>query len=225
VHEADQAIYTSLDRRGKSGYHLVARSPRVSDTEATALTRWCPSHDGLIVDAAGQVSVNFHPLPGGRFALGRTCRGRPEYSGRGGWQIYTHILLLDLETLRRSGFRPFRLYRDALALGYLHYRLDPPAVLCRVPLPAFYPKRDPGSWSPSARALGLPTFTSVVHQVDAGQEVVVAFGGDREALAEAILDQVDPNMVPATSFATGLHPSAVRPFRLHIVAEGTVAAR
>ena len=223
MHQADQAIYTSLDRRGKSGYHLVARSPGVSEGEATALARWCPSHDGLIVDAASRVSVNFHALPGGRFALARTCRGRPEYSGRGGWQIYTHVLLLDLETLRRSGFRPFRLYRDALALGYPHYRLDPPAVLGRVPLPVFYPKRDAGSWSPSARTLGLPTFDSAVHQLDAGQEVVVAFGGNREALAESILDQVEPGMVLATSFATGLHPSAVRPFRLHIVAEATAA--
>ena len=211
---ADQAIYTSLDRRGKSGYHLVARSSGVSEGEATAVARWCPSHDGLIVDVANHVSVNFHALPGGRFALGRTCRGRPEYSGRGGWQIYTHVLVLDLETLRRSGFRPFRIYRDALALGYPHYRNDPPATLPRLPLLSLSPGPDAPA---AARGPSAAIIDSVVNQINAGQEVVVTYGGDRGALAESLLERVEPGKVLTTSFATSLHPSTVRPFRLHIV--------
>ena len=47
---ADQAIFTSLVRRGKSGYHLVARSPGITEAEAGSLARWAPSHGGLIVD-------------------------------------------------------------------------------------------------------------------------------------------------------------------------------
>src|SRR5205823_490496 len=60
---AEQAIFTSLPRRGKAGYHLVARSPGVSDAEANALTTWSPSHGGLVVDASNHSSANFHPLP------------------------------------------------------------------------------------------------------------------------------------------------------------------
>ena len=43
---AEQAIFTSLARRGKSGYHLVARSPGVTESEASALATWSPSHGG-----------------------------------------------------------------------------------------------------------------------------------------------------------------------------------
>ena len=82
---AEQAIFTSLPRRGKAGYHLVARSPGVSDSEATTLATWSPSHGALIVDAPNRTSVNFLPLPGGRFALSRTCEGRPSTAaGAGG---------------------------------------------------------------------------------------------------------------------------------------------
>ena len=216
--QADQAVYTSLDRRGKAGYHLVARSPGVSESEASALARWCPSHDGLTVDAVNTVSVNFHPLPGGRFALSRTCQGRPEYSGRGGRQVYTHALVLDLDALRASGFSPFRIYRDALALGYPYYRPEPDATLPRVPLSGMSNGRAAVGRVANARALGLPVFDAVLSQLNAGQNVVLPYGGDRAALAESLIDQVEPDALLDTSFATSLTPSNVRPFRLHIVA-------
>ncbi|MFO0909555.1 MAG: hypothetical protein U0794_14570 [Isosphaeraceae bacterium] len=215
--QADQAIFTSLDRRGKAGYHIVARSPGVSDGEAAALGRWCPSHDSLIFDEANPISVNFHALPGGRFALSRTCRGRPEYSGRGGWQTYTHVLVLEVETLRKSRFRPFRIYRDALALGYFHYKTEPTASLAKVSLLTYYPKRGAETKLAAARALGLPFFDSVVTQLTAGQSVVLPFEGDRITLAESLLDQVEPEAIPDISFATSLRPSSVRPYLLHVV--------
>jgi len=47
----EQAIFTSMARRGRSGYHVVASSPGVSESEATALVTWSPSHGALLVDA------------------------------------------------------------------------------------------------------------------------------------------------------------------------------
>jgi hypothetical protein len=215
---ADQAIFTSLERRGKAGYHLVARSTGVSESEAAALVRWCPSHGALIVDEGNSASVNFHPLASGRFVLARTVMGRPEFSGRGGRQVYTHALLLDLDAVRTSGYRPFLIYRDALALGHLHYRPEPPVTLPRVELCSFFPKRTAGTTSAIGRALGLPVFDSVLAQLNAGQHVVLPFDGDRAALAETLIDQLEPETVLATSFATSLSPSSMRPFVLHVVA-------
>src|SRR5271170_5441446 len=100
---AEQAIFTSLPRRGKAGYHLVARSQGVSDLEAGALTTWSPSHGALIIDAANRTSVNFHNLPSNRYALSRTCAGLAEYSGRGGRQLYTHTLIVDDKMLKQAG--------------------------------------------------------------------------------------------------------------------------
>src|SRR5262245_2516480 len=121
---AEQAVFTSLPRRGRGGYHLVSRSRGVDETDAQALTQWAPSHGALIVDGTNRTSVNFLPLPSGRFALSRTCSGPPEYSGRGGRQLYTHFLIVDDAGLQAVGFQPFSLYRDAMALGYLLYQPD-----------------------------------------------------------------------------------------------------
>src|SRR4051794_37427655 len=131
-----------MTRRGKSGYHVVARSPGVTESEAGTLATWSPSHGGLIVDESNRLSVNFFPLPSGRYALARTREGRAEYSGRGGKQLYTHALVVDSSRLQRAGYRPFALYRDALALGYFHYDPDPPAVLRPVELSMLYPRRE-----------------------------------------------------------------------------------
>ena len=57
----EQAIFTSLPRRGTAGYHVVARSPGVSESEAASLATWSPSHGGLIVDASNRVERQLPP--------------------------------------------------------------------------------------------------------------------------------------------------------------------
>ena len=99
----EQAIFTSLPRHGRGGYHLVSRSKGVSGQEAQAISRWSPSHGSLLQDQSNRVSVNFFSLPGGQFALSRSCEGPPEYSGRGGRQLYTHILIIDSKNLEAVG--------------------------------------------------------------------------------------------------------------------------
>lgn len=217
---AEQAIFTSLARRGKAGYHLVSRSPGLTEPEAAALAAWSPSHGALIVDPANRLSVNFHPLPGGRFAVSRTREGRSEYSGRGGRQVYTHALVVDLAQLRRAGYQPFALYRDALALGHFQYRADPEPVLASVPLSSLHPGSDLGRFAPLVRELGPSTIDSVVAELDAGQSVRFVYPGDRAALAEFLAGRLSHDTLTRMSFATSLQPSAVRPYRLTLVAAG-----
>src|SRR3954447_12199698 len=152
---AEQAIFTSMTRLGKSGYHVVARSPGISESDATSLATWSPSHGALIVDAANRTSVNFHPLGSSRFVLSRTCEGPPEYSGRGGRQLYTHALIFDAAKFNQASRQPFAIYRDALALGYLHYRGAPESILQPVELSITSTHPDESAWAERARSLGL----------------------------------------------------------------------
>jgi GTPase-associated protein 1, N-terminal domain type 2 len=214
---AEQAVFTSLVRRGRRGYHLVSRSGAVDESDAQALARWAPSHGALIVDRNNRASVNFHPLPSGRFALARTCAGPPEYSGRGGQQLYTHFLIVDNAALASVGFHPFAIYRDAMALGCLLYQLDPKEVLEPVLLSQLHPHRDASSWADRARELGLLKPRLVVDRLLSGQPTQVAYAGDRAALAECLIGMLPSQSVPRTSFATSLVPSAVRPFALSLV--------
>ncbi len=216
----DQAIFTSLSRQGKAGYHVVARSPGVTDSEASSLATWSPSHGALVVDAGNRTSVSFHPLSSGRFALARTCEGGAEYSGRGGRQIYTHALILDPATLRRAHNQPLAIYRDALALGYFRRVADPSERLKPVELGQLHRRRDPNLFAERARELGLNDLDSVKQQLLDGRFVSVPCAGDRITLAECILAQFPGDFALSLSFATSLQPSAVRPFRLLLLSAG-----
>jgi hypothetical protein len=217
---AEQAIFTSLPRRGREGYHLVSRSRGVGDAEARALASWAPSHGALIVDRNNRSSVNFHPLPGGRFALSRTCAGPAEYSGRGGHQPYTHSLIVDGPTLEAVGFQPFDLYRDARAMGYLLYQPDPVEALEPVSLSRLHPRRDAGLGADLGADLALPAPSHLREQLLSGQPLRFAYAGDRTALAECLIGILSPESVRRTSFSTSLFPSAARPFVLSLVGDG-----
>jgi hypothetical protein len=211
---AEQAIFTSLPRRGKSGYHLVARSRGVSNVEAGALTTWSPSHGALIADSANRTSMSYHSLPGGRFALSRTCTGLAEYSGRGGRQLYTHTLIVDEKTLRQAGNHPWALFRAGLALGYFRYRPEPDAALPTVQLLASYAIPEDVYWSKRADALGITGAGALVAKLVSGQTVELAYDGDRTLLAECLTGLVPADSRPQVSFVTSLRPSMVRPFQL-----------
>lgn len=218
---SDQAIYTSSSRRGKAGYHLVARSPGVTESEAAALTNWCPSHGGLIADGANRVSVNFFRLPTGRFAVARTREGRAEYSGRGAREVFTRAVIVDAARLRRAGYQPFAVYRDALALGHLAYDPNPESVLDPASLSSLYPALRPeDAFGGLGRELGDAVLASVLAQLESGRQVVLPYAGDRAALAEFLVARLSPEAALSISFATSLHPSTVRPFTLNLVGAG-----
>jgi hypothetical protein len=216
---AEQAIFTSLPRRGKGGYHLVSRSPGITDAEARALTTWSPSHGALIVDDPNRTSVNFHPLTSGRHALSRTCEGLAEYSGRGGRQLYTHALVVDDRTLKAVGNHPFLVYRDALALGYYHYRPEPEPTLPPVRLSALHAPTDIPYWAGRAEALGLAPAQQWVAQLASDEPLELAHTGDRALVAECLIGLLAPEDRIKVSFATSLRRSMVRPYQLVLVDE------
>jgi hypothetical protein len=173
----------------------------------------------MIVDQANRVSVNYHPLPSGRYVLARTREGRAEYSGRGGRQVYTHILIVEAEKLHQVRYKLFAVYRDALALGHFRYRSVPQPELKPVALSTIYSPRK-HDWAALTRELGLHTLEAALTQLAAGQPVVFPYAGDRAALAESLIDRLPPETLLKLSFATSLHPSAVRPYQLNLVAPG-----
>jgi hypothetical protein len=156
---------------------MVARSPGVSESDASALVTWSPSHGELIVDAANRTSVNFHLMPGGRFALSRTCERPAESSGRGGRQLYTHALIFDSKALRPVADHPLALFRATLPLGYFHYRTDLEPRLDPVKLPSTFARLDDSAWTDRARVLGLPDLDNLRVRLASGQPVQLAHPG------------------------------------------------
>lgn len=214
--QVEQAVYTSLARDGKSGYHLVSRSRGIAAADVRALAAWSPSHNALVVDQANPFSVNYHPLAEGRHALSRTCQGPPEYSGRGGRQIYTHALIFGPSELERAGLRPTAAFRDAQAQGLLRYRADPDPVLEPIELGRCHRDPGPAFWEARLRELIPDDPRGIRACLLSGGVVQLRHPGDRARLVECLLGCLPADLVASLSFSTSLQASASRPFRLSI---------
>ena len=213
----DQAIFTSLLRQGRGGYHLVSRTRKLREEDAQVIARWSPSHGSLLRDADNRVSVSGFPLSGGRFALARSCEGPGEYSGRGGRQLYSHILVCDDKALQAVSGQLFAIYHNALALGHLFHQFEPPSVLEPLQLPDFHVPRLPEEWLARALELGFPPLEPLRDRLLAGRPVRFVFAGDRTALAECLIGSLPMEAVRNLSFSTSLQTSPVRPFLLSLV--------
>ena len=208
----EQAVFTSLRSRRSQGYHLVASSPGADALLARQLCTWGPSHASLLDDQPNADSLNFHPLSDDWYALSRTVYGGPEYSGRGGMQVFTHFLLLRREQLLGYDNNLSVLARTARLLGSLRLMTEVPTQLPSVELPARPIK---GCGSQLERQVHLRD--DVIRSLRLQHRVaVLGLPDPLPALAQIIRDLSGEDRLKL-SFTTGLKPSVHRDFRLHFV--------
>jgi hypothetical protein len=208
----EQAIFTSLRSRRSHGYHLVASSPGLDPTLERQLCTWGPSHASLLDDRPNAESLNFHPLADDWYAVSRTVYGGPEYSGRGGLQVFTHFLLLRSQQLSGYDNNLVVFARTARLLGNLRLLASIPSRLRPVELPECPIK---GCGSQLDRRVHLRD--DVVRQLRLQHRIAVLGLTDPfPALAQIIRDLSTEDRLEL-SFTTGLKPSVHRSFRLHFV--------
>ncbi len=207
------AVFTSVRSARNEGYQLAATSPGVSKEDARALSKWGPAHDSLLDPTPLGVSVNFHPLPSGRFCMGRSMPAGAEWSGRGE-RIATHMLLVPPEVLARFANDPFRLLAAVEITGRLPSADETPERLEPFHLPGRAAAVD-GSLlarlavDPSRRALcGL--LDAVLEGAPLG--VVAPLRASR--LFAGLWNVLPVACRTGLSFTTGLKDSLSRPFDL-----------
>jgi hypothetical protein len=115
----EQAVYTSARTTRGEGYHLVARSPGISDADVRALSTWSPSHDGLLPDVPEKRSINFFALPSGLFCISRSMIDGEDYSQRGAPRLVTNLLVVEPDVMARFSYDPFALLRAVELSGRL----------------------------------------------------------------------------------------------------------
>ena len=130
----EQAIFTSVRSGRNEGYQLAAASPGVTLADKRELAQWGPGHDSLYDPRPTAECVNFHRLESGLYCLSRTaCAGR-EYSGRGGFKVYTQYFLLPAELLQRFANHPFRVMEALVVSGRATVLTPVPDQLDPVPI-------------------------------------------------------------------------------------------
>ncbi|MFO0900997.1 MAG: hypothetical protein U0836_26510 [Pirellulales bacterium] len=214
----EQAVFTSALTDRSGGYQLIARSSGVTDAEARELSIWGPSHDSLLDASPAGNSVNFFPLAGGAWCISKTCTAGQEYSGRGGFRIYTQCLVTPGETLERFAFNPFAVLRATLASGALQVFDQPPKLLPPLRLGGRSPAVDPVLLEQVTKELGPARLARLVKAaLDRGPLGIVSSARPENVFA-ALINCLPLDERKAFSFSTGLRYSPQRPFRLITVA-------
>ncbi len=210
--KVEQAIFTSLRSRRNQGYHLVAHSPGFDASLAPVLNTWGPSHGSLLNDQPTAESINFAPLAPEWYSVSRTTYGGPEYSGRGGLQVFTRFLLLRREQLAGYENNALALIRTALTMGELRLHVAPPDQLDPIELPdhALADVVEEG-------AAGNVPMDDVMRILRFQNRVAILGLSDPYPTLAQIIRSTPREDRLKLSFTTGLKPSVHRDFRLHFV--------
>lgn len=219
--QVEQALFTSAQTRHARGYHLVARSPGVTDQLAQILSMWGPTHDSLLGTHIHSESLNYFAVDDEWGVLSRTVYGQSEYSGRGGFRVETNLLVLRREQLSGYGSNPLALGRTVLALGHLRLRSTPlsqlePIELPRSSLCSEHPPRN----DDSPREL-----TEAILDKIRDHRVAVIGASNPLSVVSSVLDRLPARSRASFSFTTGLKPSLHRRFDLHFLAAAEKQSR
>ncbi len=213
----EQAIFTSVETRRASGYHLACRSSGLTDADARELTTWGPSHDSLADAKPAAQSVNWFPLSSGSYCVSRTVTAGQEYSGRGGWRVFTTCLVVPPADLLRFANNPFAIVRAALAAG----NLDVPEVLPRwlesLTLGGRAARVDPTILHRLAARVPTDATVQIIAKAFEHRQLIVCTSVDPELLVAGLFNTLPVHRRVELSFSTGLRYSPQRPFRLAIL--------
>ncbi len=217
----DQAIFASADNSRVQGYQLVARSEGIDDEIAHALRTWSPTHGGLFSDDPNTEGHSYFPINDKLVAVGRSVYGSPEYSGRGGLQTVTLFIVTGSDHMGEFDYDPWSLSLVARSQGLL--RFNPP-----------FPQQLPKVLFPSKCSLptaiippdaNLEIADAAIELVAQERDVAVVGLIDPIPTLQAVIALLSPDQRRLTSFATGLQPSAQRPFRVQFVVSADVRLR
>ncbi|MEM9587960.1 MAG: hypothetical protein AAGA03_11830 [Planctomycetota bacterium] len=207
---ADQAIFTSADRRDIRGYQITASSSGIDRDLEQELARWSPSNGSLVGNAADAESLNVFRLQCGRTVLSRTCFAGPEYSNRGGLRVMTLMLVLPRDGLVGYQFDSMACLQSAMALGHLRLTDNDSATLPQVELPD-RPIGRASSYAAIAPSKSTQDWFATLRQ--STRSVVIGCVSPIGLLHQWIQETI-PEERGLISFCTGLNPSGDRPFRL-----------
>ena len=128
----DQAIFTSVRTPMGEGYRIIAASRGLRADDKQAITRHCPSHEGLCHEAPrpgdpapAPEAAAFYGLPSGHLCAALSCFAGAEHTGRGGQRVYTQCAVFDEEDFERCGYNAFSVIRAMVAAGLTSPKLKP----------------------------------------------------------------------------------------------------
>ena len=210
----EQAIFTSVRSGRNEGYQIASASPGITMADKRELSQWGPGHDALYDTRPTAESVNCHRMANGLFCLSRTMYAGREYSGRGGYRVYTHFFLVPENLLQRFHYHPFRVMEALVVAGRA-------GVLAPIPdqlAPAIVVGRacavKTAEVERLCQTLGPEKLASLLYAALKTEVLGVSAPVPLRRVFGVLLDLLPPSHRKPFSFTTGLRVSPRRPYCL-----------
>lgn len=211
----EQAVYTSARTTRGEGYHLVARSPGISEADARAISTWSPSHDGLLPDVPEKRSINFFTLPSRLFCVSRSLIDGEDYSLRGAPRLVTNLLVVEPDVMARFSFDPFALLRAVELSGRLAKGdLADDPHLAPIALVGRSKAVNQSQLGELLGEIGAARIGIAIESLLAGRPLAIRASVSTEKLFAGIWQCLPIECRGEFSFSTGLQYSLRRPFDL-----------
>jgi hypothetical protein len=208
----EQAIFTSVRSGRNEGYQIAAASPGVTMADNRELAQWGPGHDALYDARPAAESVNCHRMENGLYCLSRTmCAGR-EYSGRGGYRVYTHFFLVPENLLQRFNYHPFRVMEALVVSGRASVLTPVPDQLVPATVVGRACAVKAAEVERLCQMLGPEKLASLVYAALKTEVLGVSAPVPLQRVFAVLLDLLPPAQRPQFSFTTGLRVSPRRPY-------------
>ena len=210
----EQAIFTSVRTGRNEGYQIASASPGITLAEKRELSQWGPGHDALYDPRSLADSVNSHRLDSGRYCISRTLYAGREYSGRGGYRVYTHFFLVPESLLQRFCFHPLRVMEAAIVAGRAGVLTPIPDQLGPAPLVGRAQATNVAQVERLCQTLGPEKLATLVCAALKTETLGVHASVPAQRLFSGLLDLLPTSHRTAFSFTTGLRVSPRRCYRL-----------
>lgn len=186
---------------------------------ARELERWGPTEGALLSRDDDASCFSFFSVADGWYAVGRTIYGVPEYSGRGSLQVTTFFLVVRHDQFAAYQSHALALAYTALALGHLRLTDLTADSLPLIDLPSFpFSAAQPIRSGKSAVEISPEEISPVeISPEELSQDRLAIMGArDPEATAYQLISSMPHDQRSRLSFCSGLRPSPLRPFQLHV---------
>jgi hypothetical protein len=210
----EQAIFTSAQTGRRDGYQVVAHSPDLDERELVEIARHSPSNDSLWEQGDDALSVNFYPLPSGRYCVSQSTLAADEYSGRRGPRVYTQCLIAASEAMATFANNPFALLSAAFAQGQLRVYDKVPTELEPFHLCGRAAAVDEALLRQLAGDPGALWLQTLVEAALSAPSVAILSSNHGQLLLAGLINCLPVECRLHFSFSTGLKYSPRRPFRM-----------
>jgi len=211
----EHAIFTSAQTDRCDGYQIVSASSGICEEDVKNLSVWGPSHGSLIDNRRDASSTNFHQLPSGAYCISQTEAAGPEYSGRRGFRVYTHSLIVPSDVIARFANNPFSIIRAATAKGAMEVCQEIPKKLEPFELVGGSYAVDSALLMQIVEDVKTDRLAEFIQAAIESERLVIA-GRFAEELIALLFNCLPVECRTNFSFTTGLKCSSRRSFRLGV---------